>query len=316
MSAVKTFIRALEAWVPNTDRSVLEFGGGLYGTATRFGAISKTLCFGRGEGLPGQAWEQERPIILKAFDDSYFRRTAAAHAEGITCGIAVPIFAGDFLNAVLVMFCGDDDAHAGAIELWHNDPARSADMLLVDGYYGNTAETFEFISRRTTIRRGNGLPGLAWEKGAPVFFEDLGKSARFLRADAALKVGINRGYALPCPTRSRDNYVMTFLSALGTPIARRFEMWVPDASRERLVFDGGFCEAGGVLAAAPQGASPERGQGTIGRVFFTGLPAFGDNVADEPSGVGAAAAQAGLQSLAAIPVITEGRLTAVVAWYF
>ncbi len=313
---MKNFIRAIEVWVPSSDRSILEFGGGLYGTATRFAAVSKNLCFGRGEGLPGQAWEQGKPIILKAFDGSYFRRTAAAHAEGITCGIAVPIFAGDFLTSVLVMFCGDDEAHAGAIELWHNDPAVSNDMLLIDGYYGTTADTFEFMSRRTTIRRGNGLPGLAWEAGAPVFFEDLGKSARFLRADSATKVGINRGYAIPCPIPADQNYVMTFLSALGTPIARRFELWVPDAKRERLLFQGGFCEAGGVLKPAPHGPSFERGQGTIGKAFLTGVPALTDNAASEPAGFGAAAAEAGLASLAAIPVIEGGRLKAVVGWYF
>ena len=99
---MKTFIRASEVWVPSDDRTMLEFGGGLYGEATRFAAISRSLCFGRGEGLPGQAWEQGRPLVLKVFEGSYFRRTAAAHAEGITCGIAVPIFAGDFLTSVLV----------------------------------------------------------------------------------------------------------------------------------------------------------------------------------------------------------------------
>ena len=114
---MKTFIRASEVWVPSTDRTMLEWGGGLYRAAPRFAAISRTLCFGRGEGLPGQAWEQERPIVLKVVQGSYFRRTAAAHAEGITCGIAVPIYAGDFLTSVLVIFCGDDEAHAGAIEL-------------------------------------------------------------------------------------------------------------------------------------------------------------------------------------------------------
>ena len=80
-------------------------------TARRRGSrrSASTLCFGRGEGLPGQAWEQGRPLVLKIFENSYFRRTAAAHAEGITCGIAVPIYAGDFLTSVLVIFCGDDD---------------------------------------------------------------------------------------------------------------------------------------------------------------------------------------------------------------
>ena len=316
MSAAKTFIRAIEVWVPSLDRTILEFGGGLYGKATRFAALSRTLCFGRGEGLPGQAWEQGKPIILKQFDGSYFRRTAAAHADGITCGIALPIYAGDFLTSVLVMFCGDDEEHAGAIELWHNDPAKSNDMVLVDGYYGTTAETFEFMSRRTTIRRGNGLPGLAWESGSPVFFEDLGKGARFLRGDAAQKVGINRGFAIPCSIQRDEHYVVTFLSALGTPIARRFEIWQPDAARERLALLGGFCETSGLLGEAAAGPFIERAHGTIGRAFLTGIPAVSDNAAAEPGGFGPALAEAGLVSLAAVPVIQEGRLKAVAAWYF
>ena len=148
---MNTFIRAVEYWVPGNDRGTLEFGGGLYGTATRFAAISRELCFGRGEGLPGQAWEAGHPIVLTRFEGSYFRRIAAARSEGITCGIAVPIFAGDFLTSVLVIFCGDDEAHAGAIELWHNDPAESHDMTLVDGYYGSTGDT---DSRRRQLRDG------------------------------------------------------------------------------------------------------------------------------------------------------------------
>jgi len=312
---MKTFIRACEVWVPSNDRTMLEFGGGLYGEATRFAAIGRGLCFGRGEGLPGQAWEQGRPLVLKVFEGSYFRRTAAAHAEGITCGIALPIFAGDFLTSVLVVFCGDDAAHAGAIELWCNQPGESADMTLDDGYYGTTAETFEYISRRTSFRRGTGLPGIAWESGLPVFFEDLGKAARFLRADTAQKVGINRGFAIPCAVRDSGIYVLAFLSALGTPIARRFEVWQPDAARERLHLHGGFCEAGGAIAPAPSHLALDRGQGTIGKVFLTGVPAVSDDAASEPAGWGAHAAELGLASLVAMPVIHEGRLAAVAAWY-
>lgn len=54
--------------------------------------------------------------MLKQFDGSGFRRTQAATAEGLTCGIALPIFAGDLLTAVLVLFCGD---------LTRRTPARS-----------------------------------------------------------------------------------------------------------------------------------------------------------------------------------------------
>ena len=182
---MKTFIRAVECWVPSVDRSLLEFGGGLYGEAGRFAHASRSLCFAFGEGLPGQAWEAGHPMVLKDLAGANFRRTAAAQAEGFSCGIALPIFAGEVLTSVLVIFCGDDDEHAGAIELWRNRPAESKDMTLVDGYYGTTGEAFEYSSRRTAFRRGHGLPGMAWDSGLPVFMHDLGLGSRASSAPTA-----------------------------------------------------------------------------------------------------------------------------------
>jgi hypothetical protein len=316
MTASKTFIRVVEVWVPSNDRNTLEFSAGWYGNAHRFGALSRQMCFGLGEGLPGQAWQLGHPVVLKQFQGSNFRRTQAALADGLTCGIALPVFAGDFLTAVLVIFCGDDEAHAGAIEVWANDPAASKDMLLEDGYYGTTADAFEFISRRTAFRQGTGLPGQAWEARLPVFLEDLGKGQRFLRSDSAVKVGINRGFAIPCATRGPKTYVMAFLSALATPIARRFETWMPDATGERLHRVGGFCEATGTVKEGRGNDFIERGQGTLGRAFFTGVPGLGDCAASEPGLVGIAAGAAALDAVVAVPVLRDGRLQAVVAWYF
>lgn len=316
MATGKTFIRVVEVWVPGNDRSTLEFSAGLYGSAKRFGLLSRQLCFGLGEGLPGEAWQRGRPVVLKQFEGANFRRTQAASEAGLTCGIALPIFAGDFLTAVLVIFCGDDQAHAGAIELWANDSLLTRDLTLADGYYGTTADAFEFISRRTAFRKGTGLPGLAWAAGLPVFQEDLGKGERFLRADSALKVGINRGFAMPCTARDGRSYVLAFLSAMATPIVRRFETWLPDASGERLRRQGGFCEATGTVGEGAAGEFVERGQGTLGRAFFTGVPAVGEDADTEPGPVGAAAGPAQLDAVVALPVLHDGRLQAVVAWYF
>jgi len=223
---MRTFIRAVEVWVPDAGHTLLEWGGGLYPDAPRFGAVSRTMCFGRAEGLPGQAWDLGRPIVLKQFEGSYFLRARAAAAEGLTCGIALPFFHGESLSAVMVVFCGDNASHAGAIELWHSEPEVSPDMTLDDGYYGTTAEVFEFVARQTAFRKGFGLPGLAWDSGLPVFMPDLGKGTRFIRADSAVQVGINRGLAIPCSARGSGVWVMAFLSALGTPIVRRVETWL------------------------------------------------------------------------------------------
>ena len=65
---MKTFIRASEVWVPSTDRTMLEFGGGLYGDATRFAAISREplLRPRRGPARPGLgAGAADRPQGLR-----------------------------------------------------------------------------------------------------------------------------------------------------------------------------------------------------------------------------------------------------------
>ncbi len=310
-----TFIRVVEVWVPDADGALLVLDSAHYGAATRFGASSRQMCFGRGEGLPGQAWETGRPIVLKQFEGSAFRRTQAAHAEGLTCGIALPVFAGATLRAVVLIFCGDSDQQVGAIELWRNAPDESRDLTLDDGYYGATANVFEFISRRTAFRKGTGLPGLAWANGLPVFMADLGKGERFLRADSALKVGINRGFAVPCSSTDGAHYVMAFLSALATPIVRRFETWLPDDTRQCVLRSEGFCEQQGALDAAGFEARAERGQGAVGTAFSSGVPQVAEQARDEPGGVGAAARAAGLESVVALPVMGGGRCVAVVAWY-
>ncbi len=294
---MKTFIRVVEYWIPNGDRNLLEFGGGLFGDANRFAAISNNLCFGRGEGLPGQVWETGHPIVLKQLEGSYFRRAAAAKSAGLTCAISLPIFKDGALSAVVVMFCGDDEDHAGAIELWANIPETSRDMTLVDGYYGTTGDTFEFVSRSMSFRIGNGLPGMAWEAQTPVFLPDLGKGSGFLRADGAVKVGINRGFAFPCSTLDGSNYVMAFLSALATPIARRIETWEPDATGSRLMRTLGFSETQGTSGATEGVNLTGETANPLAQAFLTGVPAVA-----EP--------------MVAIPVAPRGRVTAVMALHF
>ncbi|MFT4101854.1 MAG: GAF domain-containing protein [Burkholderiaceae bacterium] len=283
-----TFIRVVEYWLPSSDGSLLEFGGGCFGGATRFAAATRKLCFGKGEGLPGQVWETGLPIVLKDLEHSYFRRGAAARADGLTCGIAMPVYDGDALAAVVILFCGDDAEHAGAIELWRCPP-DSVDMQLVDGYYGTTGDTFEFISRATAFRRGTGLPGLAWERNAPVFLPDLGKGSGFLRADSAIKVGINRGFALPCSTLDGSTCVIAFLSALATPIARAVEIWEAPGGQRRF----GFSETDGVLDA-PAVAEPDS---PAAQALASGRPAARD-------------------ATIAIPVAPQGRLRSVLTLDF
>jgi putative methionine-R-sulfoxide reductase with GAF domain len=313
--AMNTLIKAVETWLPTPDGSLLEFGGGLYGRATAFGAISRALCFGRGEGLPGRAWFDARPIVLKELDGSYFRRAEVAREAGYTCAIGLPIFLGEVLTGVVVFFCGPNEGgDDGAIELWRHNARVSSDMTLVDGYFGGrTAHGFESITRDTYLPRGSGLPGLAWQKGAAVLIDDLGQTGKFVRADSAAEAGINRGLAVPCATPGHDAYVLTLLSTLHTPIALRVECWAPDESRQGLQRVFGFCESMGPLRASDGGTVLA---GAIGKAFAAGVPVINERAGTEPGSVGDAARDASLESMVVLPVVSDGVVSEVVALYF
>lgn len=187
-----TFIQVCEVWVPEGDRLVYASGG--YNGLSAFEDASRRTSFTKGEGLPGKAWAEARPIVLKAFDGSYFQRIEAAKEAGLTSAVAVPVFAGDALKAVLVVLCGDDANRIGAIEVWTED--RSGMLMLDDGYFG-AAEEFEFVSQHTHFPKGQGLPGGVWAAQAPILMRDLGSGYKFIRASAAGKAGLTTGLGLP-----------------------------------------------------------------------------------------------------------------------
>ncbi len=293
-----TFIRVAELWVPDADGYLLEFGGGLYGNAPEFGALSRSMCFGRGEGLPGRVWEEGAPIVLKELQGGFFQRAAAAKAAGLTCAAAFPVFYGDLLKAVVVLFCGDVRQQSGAIEVWRNDPRVSTDLKLLDGVYGSNNAEFEEASRQTYLPRGTGLPGMAWQTQASVFMDGLSDSTRFVRAGEAAASGIRQGFAALCPVPTREIYVLAFLSAPTLPIARRIERWVPDTDGPSLKLSATLGEAGD--AAGGRDVDP-----LILEAFAGAVPTLRQQGATE-----------GAAALLALPVISEGVVVEAVAMYF
>jgi hypothetical protein len=313
---MKTFIRVVELWVPDRTRTRLEFGGALCSAEfSEFRALSENALFAHNEGLPGKAWASGHPVILTDFSESYFKRADEAKEVGLTCGVALPVFVGEFLTAVLVLFCGDDAEHVGAIELWHNDPEVSHEMGLVDGYYG-TAENFEFNSRHTRFPRGFGLPGRVWKAGMPLIIKDLHDSKRFLRREEAAEIGINCGVGIPYKTARDQTWVVTLLSAPATPIAQRFEIWVPNEARSALVFHSGDCSSNTDLDTLYAARTIGKGEGSIGGAWATGMPAINENLKHEDAIPASLALASGMNQIVALPVIDNGLLKAVLAWYF
>ncbi|MEO8296763.1 MAG: GAF domain-containing protein [Burkholderiales bacterium] len=319
-----TFIKAVELWVPGEDGSLLEFSAGAFGAARAFASLSRSMCFGRGEGLPGHAWDEGRPLLLRSLDSGYFQRTAAAQAAGLGCAIAMPLYRQDALRAVLVLFCGHDTEHAAALELWHQDARVSSDMTLVDGAYGPTHPGFEAVSRETYLPRGVGLPGRAWQRGEAVFVEDLGaEPTRFLRAEQATETGMLRGLALPLGSQREDCHVVTFLAGPALPLAHRIERWALDATGANLQRLYAFSELhGGHTALSAElplpsaaTAAGSAAHSAIVQAWISGLPVINPHPRDERGAPAAAAAACGAMALVAIPVLREGEVNEVLALY-
>lgn len=306
---MKTFIKVIEIWIPDKDRTQLVFGSGLYGALSEFKSASEQQHFAYDEGLPGKAWAQRHPIVLTRFEHSYFKRTMAAKKAGLTSGIALPIFSGDFLLAVVLFLCGDDEFHAGAIEVWSNNQGQKDVLRVMDGYYG-TLENFENSSRMVSMPMGKGIPGLAWETGMPVLVEDIGKANEFIRAADAQLAGITTGISIPICNEGTQTYVITFLSAKDTPIAKRIQIWVPEGNQ--LVCRQGHSKNSNDLAEMFETLTVNKGVGALGRVWLTGMPLITGNLEDadyKPE-------LDNLSSMLAIPVIQQGKLRAIVTFLF
>ncbi|MGR8942019.1 MAG: GAF domain-containing protein [Gammaproteobacteria bacterium] len=307
---MKTFIKVIEIWIPDRERTHLEFGSGLYGSLTDFKAASEKQRFAYDEGLPGKAWAAGHPIVLSRFEQSYFKRTAEAKKAGLTCGIAIPIFSGDFLLAVVVFLCGDDREQIGAIEIWSNENTADHALRVLDGYYGALQE-FETQSRQISFSKGQSIPGMAWDTAMPILVEDIGRSAEFVRSDQALKGGIAMGVGIPFVDRDAQAYVITFLSAKATPIAKRIQIWSPDPERKQLICRQSYSKNANNLAEIFETLTVDKGVGALGRVWLTGMPSI--------SGKEEAAYNVELDDLSrmlAIPVINQGRLKAIVTFLF
>ncbi|TGD75060.1 GAF domain-containing protein [Mangrovimicrobium sediminis] len=304
------FVRVVEIWVPDASGEHLKWHAGTYGPLAEFADHSRDITFAPGIGLPGQAWREARPIIMKDLSDGAFLRADAAQSAGLTSGVAMPIFQGRDLRAVLVFLCGDHGRGDGAIEVWKDDGLSG--QSLVDGYYGKLAR-FERQSRNIKFPLGRGLPGMVWKSATPMI-ADVANTNAFLRSQAALEAGISIGIGIPLNSDHNIDdigYVVTFLSVHATPIARGFEIWNVTDTGDGLCFSSGIEDSVHRILADEPDRRLARGEGIAGKVLETGLPWL------EPSAQGHAGSdpEDDLAQLA-IPVYYLNELRSVVSFRY
>jgi hypothetical protein len=264
--SLPSFVRAIEVWTPDGD--LLQRDSGAYGRLSAFENASIELVLKKGQGLPGACWSTMRPEVWHELGPR-FVRADPARSSGIGAAVAIPFFRGSEVIAVVAFYCAGAEQSGGCIEVWESN--GKGELEHADGYYGKLAE-FERVSRQCTFPRGVGLPGLVFQHGVPQIIDDLKKSNSFLRAAAARESGVASGLGLPVYCADSIAHVILFLSADQTPLARAFEVWVPDdegvLSRGQAFYSpelDAFSDARRDLRFAP-------GEDLAGRVFETTLP--------------------------------------------
>jgi len=279
---MSTFIKVIEIWTPTPDGKGLALYDALYDEYNEIRRVSEDRIFGYNEGLPGAAWANAAPQLITDLENSYFLRKEEAKRAGLNSGIAIPIFAGEFLVAVVLLFCRDKDKHGeyltGAIELWSNQGEHSDTLKLVDAYYVSTLSKLKNTSLGMKFIKGSGLPGSAWDYRIPMVVDNMLDTSLFQRASTAAVEGITSAIGLPFSYYNGKEYVITFLSANKTPIASRFEIWVPNREREYLFFHAGACEHEKDLRGIHKRTRVHRDEGLLGKVWLSGIPSISTNL--------------------------------------
>lgn len=312
--ASDTFIKVTEIWGPDATGENLKLKAGNYGDCTAFKMAAKRSVFACGEGLPGQAWLAKKPVIWTNLQVPAFRRKVAVLADGITTGVALPIFTDQVLVAVVVFFCGASVAVHGAIEVWSRLAGEMDTLRLEAGYYGGLPD-MEHISRGLEFRAGQGLPGVVWEVERPCVMTEIGESGAFFRAGAARQGQLTSALGIPCSFGQEELSVLCLLSSSACPIARRYEIWVQAKEDDRLrqAFAVGDGEKWGAHDTTVRLA---RGDGVLGQVWASGEPVACEDFTGDESAPIVKASESGLRRVVALPTFRGGAISAIVAWYF
>lgn len=220
MESTRSFVAAIEVWLPRGN--VLVHGSGVYGDHVELAQVSARSTFRQGEGLPGAAWNVERPLVWHDLG-SRFVRAEQVRRAGIDAALALPIFGAQALTAVIVFLVSRTSASPGCIELWE----ANADLRVLShggGYYSGCDEFAKF-SRLIQFPFGTGLPGGTFAAGKPVVMRDVRRATTFIRAGLATQCGLQFAVGLPVRRGRGVQYVATLVAAEERPFLQTVEHW-------------------------------------------------------------------------------------------
>jgi diguanylate cyclase (GGDEF)-like protein/PAS domain S-box-containing protein len=106
----KTGWEFAEAWLPNSEHTLLEYSPVWYGKSSKWQKYhfsSHNFSFAKHQGLPGRVWGQCQPIWIpdvSSLPVDLFIRQNLAEELGVKAGLGVPIIVNQKLLAVIVFF--------------------------------------------------------------------------------------------------------------------------------------------------------------------------------------------------------------------
>lgn len=178
-----------EIWEPVGPYDEVRLTAGSFGKLERFQNVSSFVRFEKGNGLPGQVWQDRRALIQNELaNHPGFLRAAGASAGSLQSAIGIPVFADRFL-ATVVLIGSQNSPIAGACEVWDRVEGH---FELCSAFYGSGNDLHRFDVGQT-MPIDSGLLGLAVRQASAVTTFD---APTFLdgRSDWT---GFSQGLAIP-----------------------------------------------------------------------------------------------------------------------
>ncbi|MCC9655071.1 GAF domain-containing protein [Rhodopirellula halodulae] len=181
---------------------------------------------------PGEFSPETDPQVLTIAQrcleesDAMVVQDAALLPSDASSALAIPVFFDGDVQSVIVLFSKAATETmsdpVGVFEVWR--PVGPHDeVALREGYYGKL-ERFQNVSSFVRFEKGNGLPGVVWDREIALVQDDLANHMGFLRAAGASADLLNSALGVPIFS---DQFLSTavLIQSRKTPMARAMEVW-------------------------------------------------------------------------------------------
>jgi len=158
---------ALEVWQNRENSSnELFLEDGYYGNLEKFEWISRRLTMMRGRGLPGQAWQEQVPLIINDLPNANtFLRARNAAECGVSSGLAIPLTATNGRARVVTLLSTLATPIAHRFEIWQ--PNLSGESLQFQSGFCSVGTDLVSLYRDVRVAKQDGALGSAWATGIP-----------------------------------------------------------------------------------------------------------------------------------------------------